>query len=279
MRKRLLASAVLMGGLTAIAVSYGPSAASDHDDGEHANKERALNLTDHYAFRSPADATKLTLVMYFNPRSLPGRQYNMATNARYEFHVTKQSAISNAATGKDDYVFRFEAGAPNAAGAQAVKLTVLKDNAGTLTEMGTNMGMSTTFAASKAGTIVDNQATGVGGVDVRWFIGQRADSFTFDVVRFFQVRNFLATRFFGKGGNVGDATATLADNCRGDAFAGLTAGENGTPDHDVLNLWNPPSCAPDFTHDLNVSAIVLSVPIAQLGGTVFDTWSTISVAQ
>ena len=31
--------------------------------------------------------------------------------------------------------------------------------------------------------------------------------------------------------------------------------------------------------DANVTAIVLNVPIAQLGGTAFDTWSTISVAQ
>lgn len=275
MKTRYLA--ILLLGSAATVLTYGASVASDHDDGEHANKERALNLTDHFAFRSPADATKLTLVMYFNPRSLPGRQYNMATNARYEFHVSKASGQAGAATNKNDFVFRFEAGAPTATGAQAVKLTVLKDVNGTLTEMGSHMGMSTTFAASKAGTIVDNTQTNVGGIDVRWFVGQRADSFTFDVVRFFQVRQFLATRFFGKGGNRGDATATLANNCRGDAFTGAE-GPDGA-DHDALNLWNPPSCAPDFTKDLNVTAIVLNVPIAQLGGTVFDTWSTISVAK
>lgn len=279
MRKRLLGSSILLGGFAALALTVGPSVASDHDDGEHANKERALNLTDHFAFRSPTDATKLSLVMYFNPRSLPGRQYHMATNARYEFHVTKIAANSTPATGKNDFVFRFEAGAPNAAGTQSIKLTVLKDVNGTLTEVGTHMGNSTSFAASQANTVVTNTMANVGGVDVQWFVGQRADSFTFDVVRFFQVRNYLATRFFGKGANQGDATATLAPNCRGDAFAGGSAGENGTPDHDVLNLWNPPSCAPDFTKDLNVTAIVLNVPIAQLGGTVFDTWSTISVAK
>jgi hypothetical protein len=280
MKKRLLTGSLfLAAGLAATALTYGPSSASDHDDGEHANKERALNLTDHFAFRSPGDASKLSLVMYFNPRSLPGRQYNMAQSARYEFHVSKMTSNMDAATGKNDWVFRFEAGAPNAAGAQAVKLTVLKDVGGTLTEVGTHNGMSTTFTQSKSGSIIDNTQTNVGGVDVRWFVGQRADSFTFDVVRFFQVRNFLATRFFGKGANQGDMNATLAPNCRGDAFAGGSGGENGTPDHDILNLWNPPSCAPDFTHDLNVSAIVLNVPIAQLGGTIFDTWSTISVAQ
>jgi len=46
-----------------------------------------------------------------------------------------------------------------------------------------------------------------------------------------------------------------------------------------VNLWNPPSCAPDFTKNYNVTAIVMEIPIASLGGTVFDTWSTISVKQ
>ena len=280
MKKRVLGSmTMLAAGIASLGLLGRTSEASDHDDGENANKERALNLTDHFAFKSPSDPNALSLIMYFNPRSLPGKQYNLATNARYEFHVTKQSAKSNAATGHDDWVFRFEAGPPNADGAQAIKLTVLKDVGGTLTEMGTNDGMSTTIGASKANTITTNTGTGVGGVDVKWFVGQRADSFAFDVVRFFQVRAFLAGRFFGKGGTPtapkGDASTSLAPNCRGDGL--LDEGPN--PDHDVVNLWNPPSCAPDFTKNLNVTAIVLNVPIAELGGTVFDTWSTISVAQ
>ena len=56
----------------------------------------------------------------------------------------------------------------------------------------------------------------------------------------------------------------------------------GVSDGDVINLFNPPSCAPDFTKNLNVTAIVLNVPIASLqasGETVFDTWSTISVPE
>jgi hypothetical protein len=52
------------------------------------------------------------------------------------------------------------------------------------------------------------------------------------------------------------------------------------PDLDDVNLFNPPSCAPDFTKNLNVTAIVLNVPKAFLGGgDIYDTWSTISVAQ
>ena len=158
---------------------------------------------------------------------------------------------------------------------------MLKDGA----PIGTHTGMTTTIAASRAGTLTTNAGT-VGGVDVKYFIGPRADSFHFDVVRFFQVRAFLAARFFGGTGANGDATAGLADNCRGDKFlakilpGGVAANEaGGVSDGDDINLFNPPSCAPDFTKNLNVTAIVLNVPIKQLGGTIFDTWSTISVAE
>jgi hypothetical protein len=276
---------VLMSVLTVVAVfaiAGRTGYASDHDDGETDLKARALNLSDHFAFKSPADPTQLSMIMYFNPRSLPGKQYALSTKARYELHVSKAAARTSAPTNKDDFLFRFEAGAPDATGTQAITLTVFKDGA----SIGTTSGKTTTIGASKAGSIVTNTGT-VGGIDVKYFIGPRADSFHFDVVRFFQVRAFLAARFFGGAGGNGDATAGLADNCRGDKFlanllpGGVAANEaGGVSDGDVINLFNPPSCAPDFTKNLNVTAIVLNVPIAQLGGgAIFDTWSTISVAE
>lgn len=258
--------------------------ASDHDDGESDLKARALNLTDHYAFRSPESPDQLSLIMYVNPRSLPGRQYFLSPNARYEFHVSRAASKTAAPTGANDVVFRFEAGAPGGDGTQPITLTMLKDGQ----EIGRHTGTSTTFLGSKTGAITTNTAT-IGGAALRYFVGQRQDSFHFDVVRFFQVRAFLAQRLFGGAGGKGDATAALADNCRGDKFlanllpGGVAANEaGGTSDGDVLNLFNPPSCAPDFTKNLNVTAIVLNVPISTLqasGETVFDTWSSISVPE
>lgn len=276
----LLSASLLIIGAATYQIGY----ASDHDDGEIDVKGRALNLTDHFAFKSPASPDELSLIMYFNPRSQPGEQYFMSTNARYEFHVSRAAGKTAAPTAKDDFTFRFEAGAPDASGSQAVTLTMLDKDGNTI---GTNTGMTTTIGASKAGNIVTNAAT-FNGMQARWFIGPRADSFYFDVVRFFQVRAFLAQRFFGGTGGNGDATATLADNCRGDKFLAKLLpnpadGEaGGQPDADLINLFNPPSCAPDFTKNLNVTAIVLNVKIAALqsaGETVFDTWSTISVAE
>jgi hypothetical protein len=263
-----------------VAGTYQQGEASDHDDGENNVKPRSLNLTDHFVFKStdPATPNDLSMIMYFNPRSLPGKQYFLNTNARYEFHVSNVATKTTAATFAENFVFRFEAAAPDATGAQAITMTILKDG---VVQGTPHTGSSTSFGNSKAGTITTNTGE-EGGISFKYFIGQRADSFTFDVVRFFQVRSFLADRFFGgAGGTSGNAGATLAPNCKGQAFLAGVPAAGGTPevDGDDVNLFNPPSCAPDFTKNYNVTAIVLNVPIANLGGAIFDTWSTISVAQ
>ena len=255
--------------------------ASDHDDGETDLKSRALNLSDHFAFKTPvgtppAATDKLALVMYLNPRSLPGRQYFLSSEARYEFHVAKVSGPRTAqAIPRDDFVFRFEASAPQANGTQFITLTVFRDNM----IVGTHIGASTPFAASQAGMITTNNTAidAVGGF--QYFVGMRTDSFFFDVNRFFQVRAFLVRRFFGGTNGLGDANAVLAANCEGDGFLANVVAPGSDVDGDGVNLFNPPTCAPDFTKNLNVTAIVLSVPKVFLGGNVFDTWSSISVLQ
>jgi hypothetical protein len=275
MKRLLVGSSVL-----ALAVMAGTAShlveASDHDDGEMDLKGRALNLTDHYAFRSAA-GTELSLIMYVNPRSLPGRQYFLSTDARYEFHISRVATKATAPTNADDYVVRIEAGAPTAAGVQPLTLTILA--AGVV--VGTHTGTSTGFAASKANTgTLGNTAAAIGAfTNVKYFVGQRADSFYFDVNRYFQVRAFLAEVFFGNAGNPNLAAATtLPPNCRGDAL--LALGAELTPDADTINLFNPPSCAPDFTKNLNVTSIAVNIPISALGGgTLFDTWSTISIKE
>jgi hypothetical protein len=279
--KILMLPAFGLAAALAIGVSYHIGEASDHEDGRNDAKSPALNLTDHLAFRSPGNPSDLAMLMYFNPLSEPGRQGFMATNARYEFHVSKAASKTTAPTVKDDFVFRLEAAAPDAAGTQKLTLTVLKDGA----VVGTHSGSSTAFSASKSGNVMTNSAT-VGGLTIKYFVAQRADSFHFDDIRFFQVRAFLAARFFGGANGDGDPTATLADNCRGDKFLSILTPGNpaggeigGVSDGDNINLFNPPSCAQDFTKNRNSTVYGLNVDIASLGGAVFDTWSTISVGE
>ena len=262
--KRLLAAAALLSGVGIIGAQQ-IGQASDHDDGETDLKTRAFNLTDHYAFKSPQTPANLVLAMYVNPRSLPQRQYTLSPNARYEFHVSRVANKLVQPTASEDLIFRFVAGEPNAAGVQTITMTPI-----TAGVAGTPVtGNSTAFGATPVA--VD------AGAGSKFFVGQRSDGFTFDVIRFFQVRSFLAQRFFGgAGGTFNGTSPTLPPNCEGDAFLAGAADVDG----DQVNLWNPTSCAPDFTKDYNITAIVFEIPISSLGGgTVFDTWSTISVKQ
>ena len=276
-KKRRFVAASALAVIAGLGATYQLTYASDHDDGEPASgtaKNRNLNLTDHFAFKSPSAPGELAILTYVNPRSMPGHIYTLATNARYEQHISKVANKTDTPTTKDDYVFRYEFGPPDASGVQPIMVTVLVNGA----SVGTTTGNTTSLAASQANTIVNNDAT-VGGIHFHYFVGSRADSFTFDVIRFFQVRAFLAQRFFGGANGLGDATATLAPNCKGQAFLGGVLGAS-EGDGDNVNLFNPPECAPDFTKNFNITSIDTNVDISALGGgTVFDTWSTISVLQ
>ena len=273
--KRLIAvvaAFAAVGGVAAMSQIGDPpkAVASDHDDGELDLKSRALNLTDHFAF-TPDGGTNMALVMYFNPRSLPGRQYFLSTNARYEFHLTKVASRTAAVAPKDDIVIRFEAGPPTATGNQFITMTLIRGGTVALQ----HIGQSATIANARGITTpLTTNTIAFENATIQYYVGQRADSFHFDVNRYFQVRAFLAQLFFGNGG-MPDTTATLAPNCNGQTLL-----QNDVGDLDPINLWNPPSCAPDFTNRLNVTAIVVRIPKAILGAeTIYDTWSTISVLQ
>jgi hypothetical protein len=283
MKRKLLLS--LLAVLIAVAVGTAQRIvlASDHDDGSVNRQEH--NLTDHYAFVPGDYSDSLAIITYFNPRSMPGEQYSMSDKARYEMHVSRASCTTATPTTADDVVFRFEATGPlDENNVQKVKFSVYVDGK----KVGEHMGETTPIAKSKVNDNTVNVAI-IGGQTYRYFIGMRADGFQFDVLRYFQVRAYLAQRFFGGPNGLGDASADLADNCRGDKFlanlkpGGVAANEKGgVSDGDVINLWNPDSCAPDFTKNFNVISIALVTPIKALqskdgGETVFDSWSTISV--
>lgn len=234
--------------------------ASDHDDGENQFKERNLNLTDHLAW---VEGANLNVAMYVNPRALPGYAYYFNAGARYDFHFTRVAAAGDAVTGKDDVILRFVFGTPNeTTGTQSVNLSMVVDGVETAAAAA---GTTTPLATSVKDTTAEIvQTTTIGSTSVKYFTGMRQDTFFFDVVRFFQVRSFLAQVFLA------NKAVSLAANCNGDTLAPGGA------------LFNKASCAPDFTYGYNVSAIVAQIPIAALaanGEKVFDTWSTISLPQ
>ncbi|MEK7358521.1 MAG: DUF4331 family protein [Bdellovibrionota bacterium] len=227
--------------------------ASDHDDGEIDLKGRALNITDVYAFREDnqtgvaGDAGNLILIMNTNPRSLPRQQYFFSTSALYQFHLSRVAAGDKAKkpTGKADVVLRLQFANPTPDGRQPVTFTIVRDgNETKVDKTAQNQAILTTTLA-QADTPTANDLT-VDGKAITLFAGLREDPFFFDVEQFFKVRAHAL------------ATGT---------FLGFL----------------PAAQAKDFTHNYNVNAIVLRVPIALLqtgaGEPVFDVWTTIMVPQ
>jgi Domain of unknown function (DUF4331) len=232
--------------------------ASDHDDGENANKERNLNLTDVYAFRedwqsgAAADAGNLVLVMNSNPRSLPRTQYYFSSEAIYSFNLTRAGTFATNGTvrptGATDIELRFQFSAPGADSIQTMTVTALVDGVETSTTTTTaGAAIKTSVLAPAPGT-TDTATTNtvtLNGQSLKVFAGLRQDTFFFDVEGFFKWRAKAATT----------AAAGVA------ALADLQSSE-------------------DFTRNYNVNSIVVSVPKAffqKASETMFDVWATVSV--
>lgn len=238
-------------------VPLSPCRASDHDDGETRIKSRNRSLTDLYVFREDwqsgdaGDAGNLIMIMCTNPRSLPRQHYFFDETARYEFHVTRNVSVTDAATGQRDLTLRFTFGAPSATTfQQAITLTAIDDAGNETVATGTASTVAAPATIGPEPSIGElaGDALTIGGQTVTVFAGLREDPFFFDVKKFFQFRGDLAA---------GSLAPTF--------FAGDAAG------------------AEDFAEEYNVNAIVVRVPIAFLadgtGATVFDVWETISVPQ
>lgn len=237
----------------AIGIFSFTAVASDHDDGENDLKSRALNLTDLYAFNEfnqtgrAQDKGNLILIMNTNPRSLPGQMYYFSTKARYNFHLSRVSASQKAVapTGVENVRIVVEFQAPNATGQQPFTLTLARD--GKIEKLNASIDgkalVTTPLPQSKTGQPFENKVS-VDGEQISVFAGLREDPFFFDVEQFFKLR------------------------------ASALAGAPLSP------AFLPPNKAKDFTHNYNVNAIVLRVPIQLLkksGEDVFDVWTTISI--
>jgi hypothetical protein len=245
----------LLAGLLAVVV-YG----SDHDDGENANKERALNLTDLYVFREgdqtgvPGDNNNLIFIMCANPRSVARQQYYWATNARYEFHVSRVPAgVDEVVTAADDVVLRFEFGAPDTSRRQPITVTAIRDGQQESATVRSDNGLpllTRPLAAAEPASVpaADLHPVSLLGSTLTVFSGLREDPFFFDVEQFFRIR--AGAPGIGLGPAAGPRTLDTAL---------------------------------DFTKGYNVNAIVVRVPITFLQGagsaTTFDVWETISVRQ
>ncbi len=97
-------------GIAAFAISVWSSQkvyleASSHREAPLISKDPLADNTDLYAFRSPADPTKIMIIANYIPGERPQdgpNYYNFGENVRYEIHIK-----NNAATTTDDITYRF----------------------------------------------------------------------------------------------------------------------------------------------------------------------------
>ena len=87
---------------TAFAIN---ASASSHREAPLISNDPLADNTDVYAFRSPADSSKIILIANYIPFEHPAggpNYYNFGENIRYEIHVD-----NNTATTGDDVIYRF----------------------------------------------------------------------------------------------------------------------------------------------------------------------------
>jgi hypothetical protein len=196
----------------------------------------------------------LIFIMCANPRSVARQQYYWATNARYEFHVSRvPSGIDGAVTATDDVILRFEFGAPDVNKRQQIIVTAIRDGvaeSATLRSDNSLPVLTRPLEATEPTSVPasDIHPVSLFGSTLTVFSGLREDPFFFDVEQFFRIR--AGAPGIGQGPAAGPRTLDTAL---------------------------------DFTKGYNVNSIVVRVPRAFLQGTgsatVFDVWETISVRQ
>jgi hypothetical protein len=224
---------------------FTPSYASDHDDGVADNKTQATNLTDLYAFRedwqtgSEEDEGNLILVMNSFPRALPETQYHFATDATYNFHLTRvpEANKNEIPTGNEDIRISFQFQEPNENNVQPFTMNITRDGETTsVTTTSDGQPLQTNplnvnqeeEGEDQQNNLMTNIVS-LDGQEAMVFAGLREDPFFFDVQQFFKVR-------------------------AGAAGIGPQA------------EFKRPSQAEDFAHEYNVNSIVVRLPLSALEG-------------
>ncbi|MEX0785167.1 MAG: DUF4331 family protein [Dehalococcoidia bacterium] len=167
MLKRLVPA---MAVLVVMAIFAMTVSAADHRDSPSVEDDPAADITDVYAFRSPANGDNLVVALDVNGLTVPGDPANFATDVEYQIHVDNTGDAVADATASitfsgDPLMFTIE-----------------------------GLGDPITGEVTTPGS-ADAEITDAGGIRV--FAGPRDDPFFFDLVGF---QNFVAGPFVPASG-------------------------------------------------------------------------------
>lgn len=167
--RRLGGSALFLGLAFAVAAlalwALSPASGADHKDAPSISNDRPADITDIYAFRSPANNDNLVVVMPVNPLTAP------AENAASTFptDVTFQLKVDNTGDVTPDATAE-------------IKFSGSNPQMFTVTGLGATPITGEVTPPSGTSTPTEPKITDAGGIKV--FAGQRDDPFFFDLVGF-----------------------------------------------------------------------------------------------
>src|SRR5436190_23385782 len=102
MKRKIIAAFMML----LMMINTFPVWASSHREAPMIANDPLADNTDLYAFRSPDDPDKITIIANYVPGQLPyagPNYYSFGENIRYEIHID-----NNTATTGDDIIYRFQ---------------------------------------------------------------------------------------------------------------------------------------------------------------------------
>lgn len=254
--KQLLLGAIVFALVVALVFSFSvqKTDASSHREAPLISNDPLADNCDLYAFRSPEDSNKVTIVATYIPLELPegGPNYStFGTGIRYEIHVKNRTSVGALGTATDDITYRFTFSQTNQDPTTFFNIRLGQQNLKTtyICEKSTNGGASFT-------TIVSNGVVPPNNIGPRSISGGAGLNTTYQAL----VQAAIATASTGEKIFCGPRDDPFFVDLGGVFDLGQTRSAYGSDP-------NTPANARDAVAGFNTHAIIIQVPINLLSRT------------
>ena len=254
--KQLLLGAIVFALVAALVFSFSvqKTDASSHREAPLISNDPLADNCDLYAFRSPEDSNKVTIVATYIPLELPegGPNYStFGTGIRYEIHIKNRTSVGALGTATDDITYRFTFSQTNQDPTTFFNIRLGQQNLKTtyICEKSTNGGASFT-------TIVSNGVVPPNNIGPRSISGGAGLNTTYQAL----VQSAIANASSGEKIFCGPRDDPFFVDLGGVFDLGQTRSAYGSDP-------NNPANARDAVAGFNTHAIIMQVPINVLSRT------------